>query len=61
MYVGNTVHGVGLVDTIIPRATSVKNSLRSSLERRLRVVDELQVRRDGSYEMCSRIIFEMNT
>ena len=59
MYVGDTVHRVGLGDTIIPRATSVQNSLRSSLERRLRAIDERQVRRDASYEMCSGVIFEV--
>ena len=37
----------------------MQNSFSSSLERRLRVLDELQVGRDASYERCSVIIFAM--
>ena len=41
----------------IARAISIQNSLQSSLERRLRVLDELQLGRDASYERCRVIIF----
>ena len=43
---------------MIAHAMSMQNSLRS-LERRLRVLDELQVGRDACYERYSVIIFAM--
>ena len=55
----NTVQRAGLCYTIIARAMSMKNSLLSSLECRPRVLDELQVGRDASYDRWSVTIFAM--